>query len=186
MNAADEKNDTCPVSGQKLGSMGDPVVVQYEGREIRLCCAGCVRAFKANPARYLPRTGGKGIAPALGLLLAALALLGACSVSVDESGVPAGHVASAHSAETPPQAAELTPAPAQEATRTDDDYPLDTCVVTGAKLGSMGEPVVIQHEGREVRLCCSNCPKKFKSDPAKYLKKLDEATKAKRQNGAKP
>lgn len=47
--------DTCPVSGQKLGSMGAPIVVQHEGREIRLCCAGCVRAFKANPAKYLTK-----------------------------------------------------------------------------------------------------------------------------------
>ena len=58
-------------------------------------------------------------------------------------------------------------------------YPLDTCVVSGEKLGEMGAPVVIQHEGREVRFCCRSCVKKFKQDPAKYLKKIDEAAKAK-------
>lgn len=51
-------------------------------------------------------------------------------------------------------------------------YPLDTCVVSGEKLGSMGEPVVIQHEGTEVRFCCKSCIKKFKKDSAKYLAKL--------------
>lgn len=56
-------------------------------------------------------------------------------------------------------------------------YPLDVCVVTGEKLGEMGKPVVIQHEGREVRFCCAACPDKFRQDPAKYLKKLDEAEK---------
>lgn len=43
----------CPVSGQKLGSMGKPVVVEHEGRYLMLCCAGCVDAFKQDPERYL-------------------------------------------------------------------------------------------------------------------------------------
>jgi YHS domain-containing protein len=57
-------------------------------------------------------------------------------------------------------------------------YPLDTCVVSGEKLGEMGKPYVFTHEGREVKLCCKNCLKDFKKEPAKYLKKLDEAEKA--------
>jgi len=57
------------------------------------------------------------------------------------------------------------------------DYPLDVCVVLGEKLGSMGKPAVLMHEGREVRFCCPACIPKFKEDPAKYLKKLDEAEK---------
>jgi hypothetical protein len=59
-----------------------------------------------------------------------------------------------------------------------DGYPLSVCVVSGEELGSMGEPVVIQHEGREVRFCCKSCVEKFRKDPAKYLTKLDEAKKA--------
>jgi YHS domain-containing protein len=51
-------------------------------------------------------------------------------------------------------------------------YPLETCVVSGEKLGSMGEPFVITHEGTEVRFCCDSCLPKFKKDPAKYLAKL--------------
>ena len=52
-------------------------------------------------------------------------------------------------------------------------YPLDTCVVSGEKLGEMGDPYVFTHEGREVRLCCKQCLKKFNQDPEKYLKKLE-------------
>jgi YHS domain-containing protein len=59
-------------------------------------------------------------------------------------------------------------------------YPLKTCVVSGEKLGEMGEPYVYKHEGREVQLCCKSCLKDFKKDPAKYLKKLDEAEKPKK------
>jgi YHS domain-containing protein len=56
-------------------------------------------------------------------------------------------------------------------------YPLSTCVVSGEKLGEMGKPFVIQHDGREVQFCCASCQKDFKKDPAKYLKKLDDAAK---------
>ncbi len=61
-------------------------------------------------------------------------------------------------------------------------YPLTTCVVSGEKLGAMGDVVEYTHkeEGkpdRLVRFCCSSCTKKFKQDPAKYLAKLDAAEK---------
>ncbi len=57
-------------------------------------------------------------------------------------------------------------------------YPLDTCVVSGEKLGTMGKPIVHQQDGREVQFCCKSCLPKFAKDPAKYLKKLDEAAVA--------
>ena len=51
-------------------------------------------------------------------------------------------------------------------------YPLKTCVVSGEKLGSMGEPYVFVHEGQQLKLCCDGCLKDFKKEPAKYLAKL--------------
>lgn len=59
-----------------------------------------------------------------------------------------------------------------------DSYPLKTCVVSDEALGDMGDSVTIQYEGREIRFCCSSCEKPFRKDPAKYLKKLDEAAAA--------
>lgn len=56
-----------------------------------------------------------------------------------------------------------------------DTYPLDTCPVTGAKLGEMGKPYVHEYKGREIRFCCKGCVKKFEADPEKYLKQMDEA-----------
>lgn len=50
-----------------------------------------------------------------------------------------------------------------------DGYPLTTCAVSGEALGSMGDPVVVTHEGTEVRLCCAQCTPKFEADPAKYV-----------------
>lgn len=55
------------------------------------------------------------------------------------------------------------------------EYPLTTCVVSGEELGSMGDPVVVEHNGTEVKLCCDQCLDKFNSDPAKYAKKVTDA-----------
>lgn len=57
-------------------------------------------------------------------------------------------------------------------------YPLKTCIVSGEEFGGdMGDPIVINYKGREIKFCCSSCPKKFYKDPDKYLKKLDEMSK---------
>jgi YHS domain-containing protein len=74
------------------------------------------------------------------------------------------------------------PAPAEKA----KPYPLDTCVISGEKLDSMGKPHIIQYEGREVRFCCSNCEKDFRKNPAPALKKLDEAAKKQAQGEKEP
>ena len=51
-------------------------------------------------------------------------------------------------------------------------YPLKTCIVTDNDLDSMGGEKRLVHEGREVKFCCSPCVKKFKANPAKYLRKI--------------
>jgi hypothetical protein len=59
-------------------------------------------------------------------------------------------------------------------------YPLKVCLVSGEKLGGMGDPYVFVHEGQEIKLCCKGCLKDFKKEPAKYLKKIEEAEKNKK------
>lgn len=58
------------------------------------------------------------------------------------------------------------------------DYPLQTCVVSGEKLGEMGKPYIFTSQGTEVHLCCKDCQAKFDKNPAKYLAKIAEASKA--------
>lgn len=55
------------------------------------------------------------------------------------------------------------------------DYPLDTCVVGGKKLGSMGAPYLHMHEGQKVYFCCEGCKETFNEDPKKYLAKIEAA-----------
>lgn len=69
------------------------------------------------------------------------------------------------------------PAPAAQAKA---DYPLTTCVVSDEKLGGMGDAVeyIYKEAGkpdRLVKFCCKDCIADFEKEPAKYLKKLDEA-----------
>ena len=56
-----------------------------------------------------------------------------------------------------------------------DAYPLTTCVVSDEKLDEMGDPYVFKHDGKEVKLCCKKCLKKFDADPGKYMKKIADA-----------
>jgi YHS domain-containing protein len=118
---------TCLVTHEKLGSMGDPVVKVYNGREIKFCCNGCVSKFEKNQSAYFD--------------------------SLD-TAIASTQLAS---------------------------YPLQTCVVTGEKLGKMGPAVDYIYQNRLVRFCCNGCISTFEKDPAKYLKMIDDpktATKA--------
>jgi len=46
---------TGPVSGDKLGEMGEPYVFEYKGREIKLCCKGCLKDFQKSSAKYVKK-----------------------------------------------------------------------------------------------------------------------------------
>lgn len=43
----------CPVMDEPLGSMGAPIKVRVKGRDVFLCCKGCVKLLKKDPAKYL-------------------------------------------------------------------------------------------------------------------------------------
>ena len=45
-----------------------------------------------------------------------------------------------------------------------EPYPLSACFVSGEALGSNGEPVTKEHDGRELRFCCKMCVKDFEKD----------------------
>lgn len=45
--------DICVVAGEKLGSMGEPHVIKYEGKTVKFCCAACLKVFNKEPAKYM-------------------------------------------------------------------------------------------------------------------------------------
>lgn len=46
---------TCIVSGDKLGEMGKPVMLDYKGRQVGFCCKSCIGDFEKDPAKYLAK-----------------------------------------------------------------------------------------------------------------------------------
>src|SRR5690349_12069406 len=45
--------DTCPISHEKLGGMGEPVDMVVEGRLVRLCCGSCKKGVTKDPAAVI-------------------------------------------------------------------------------------------------------------------------------------
>jgi YHS domain-containing protein len=45
--------NVCPISGEKLGSMGDPKEIIYKNRLVRLCCNGCLKKFRKDPSKSI-------------------------------------------------------------------------------------------------------------------------------------
>lgn len=172
---------TCPVSGEKLGSRGEPVVKTYDGREVRFCCQGCVPKFEESKAEYW-----KKIDAAMVKQQKELYPLTTCVVSGEELGSRGEPVDKVYKNRLVrfccagcPAAFEKEPGKhlkkldAAVVEKQKEGYPLETCVVTGQKLGSMGDPLEYVAGNRLVRFCCQGCVKSFEKEPQKYLSKLD-------------
>ena len=78
---------TCPVSGQELGSMGDPIVKTIDGREVRFCCGGCPSKFEGDPEKY-----GKKMDTAIAKAQAESYPLSTCVVSGEKLGGDMGDI----------------------------------------------------------------------------------------------
>lgn len=178
--------DKCIVSGQKLGSMGDPVIYDYKGREIRFCCKGCVKKFEAEPTAWL-----KKIDVAMVKAQLPYYTVKECVVTGEKlggaMGKPVDYVynnrlvrfccsscVKTFDKSPAKYTAKLDKAVIAKQTKA---YPLDTCVVLGSKLGTMGKPVDYVTGNRLVRLCCKGCVKALEKEPAKYLGMIDKALK---------
>jgi YHS domain-containing protein len=67
-------------------------------------------------------------------------------------------------------AATTTKTPAKQTAET-NLIPQKTCPVMG---NPIDKTVFVDYKGHRVYFCCSMCPPKFKQDPEKYLKKLND------------
>ncbi len=45
-------NKICPVSGEKVGEMGEVITFEYNGKVYNMCCAMCAKDFKKDPEKY--------------------------------------------------------------------------------------------------------------------------------------
>jgi len=51
--------DVCSVSGEKLGSMGEPPVLIKDGQQVKFCCKHCIADFERDPDKYLKEIAAK-------------------------------------------------------------------------------------------------------------------------------
>lgn len=119
-----------------------------------------------------------------GLLASALALFIAGSVFAHDEHKKEGDKAGAQASAVKGKLVPITEKDAAWAAKARKEYPLDTCVASGDKLGSMGKSpeYIYRVEGKPDRLlvfCCNSCEDDFMKEPAKYLAQLDAAAKQK-------
>ncbi|MHC4107839.1 MAG: hypothetical protein ACYSTY_07130 [Planctomycetota bacterium] len=175
--------DTCPVSGEVLGGMGPPIVMMHEGREVRLCCKGCIRKFEADSEKYLQKIDEAIVKDQLPHYP-----LTTCPVSQEELGSMGepvnlvygnrlvrfcckGCVRKFKKAPTD-YLAKLDAAVIANQT---DGYPLSACPISGEPLDAMGGPVDLVFANRLVRFCCNGCVGTFYKAPSVHLAALDKA-----------
>jgi hypothetical protein len=122
------------------------------------------------------------------LVMSAVLLVGAPLFAQNSHGNPHGanKVATASSGKLIP----VTEKDASWAAKERKSYPLDVCVTSDEKLGSMGKSpeYIYRVDGKPDRLvvfCCEGCEEDFMKEPSKYLAKID-AAKAKGAPAKKP
>ena len=169
--------DSCIVTREKLRA--DAVNHVHNNRLVRLADAEAVTAFKADSKKHLDALDKAIIAaqrpgypmdncpvggplgsmgePINFIYMNRLVRLCCAGCETSLMNEPVKHMAKLDAAYADQQRAA---------------YPIDTCVVAGAKLGSMGEPIELVAGTRLVRFCCESCLPKFKASPAEFLDKL--------------
>lgn len=175
---------TCPITGKKLGTMGDPVVKLYDSREVRFCCPACPDKFEKDKTANLAKIDEKIVKdqgplyPLTTSLVTAKALpakpfefvygnrlvrLGAESEKAEFLKDPKKYLAALNQAVVERQGAH---------------YALKNCLVSNDELGGdMGKPVDFVVGGRLIRLCCKDCKKDVEADPVKFIALVDAARK---------
>lgn len=180
--------DTCPISGKKLGAMGDPIVKEYDGREVRFCCPACVEPFEKDKAKHFEAIDKKLIEQQMPYYPLDTCVVMGDSLKDDKGeDIAVNYVYKNRLVrlcckmcikdfnKDPQKFLEKLDAAVIEKQR--DHYPLETCVISGQKLGSMGEPVEHVYGNRLVRFCCKGCVAPFEKNPTEHIAKLDAAWK---------
>ncbi|MDF1841137.1 MAG: hypothetical protein P1U77_06845 [Rubripirellula sp.] len=138
---------TCPVMDEPLGSMGQPIKVTVGTKPVFLCCKGCIKKIKSDPAKYLAMVYGDGSSQAN-------------SGQVASSVVPAG------TEQVRPGVFKVTAA----------DAPFiaaqKICPVMEEPLDAMGGPHKVNAAGKAIYICCPGCAKRISAEPQKYLNML--------------
>ena len=175
--------DTCPISGSKLTSMGDPVVKMIDGREVRFCCGGCVGKFEEDKTAQFEKLDELMIAQQLPYYPITTCFM--TDEALDENGTPVDFIYKnrlfrfccndcknmfvKRPGRFIPDVDELIIKKQKRA------YPLETCVIAGGPLDGMGGADHFVVGNRLVKLCCASCRTTVLKDPLAVFAKIDAA-----------
>lgn len=175
---------TCPITGKKLGSMGEASRKVFDGREVRFCCAMCEPKFEKNLAASFTKLDAaiiKDQGPLYPLTTSVVSGkdLPAKPYDFVYENRLVRLVAEGEKAaflQDPKKflaALDVAAISAQDAS-----YPLTKCAVSDEDLGgAMGEAINIVVGGRLIKLCCADCKADVEKDPVKYILLIDQARK---------
>ena len=181
-------NKICPMSGEANGA--DSVTVEHRGKTITLCCKMCRGQWsKMTDAQRDAKLGaGKKKAASTSTPKSDPYPLGNCPVSGEALGAMGGAVIKSYDGREVrfccngcvgkfEKSRDLYFMKIDDLIIEDQEerYPLETCLVSGGKLGGMGDPVDVVIGNRLYRLCCEGCRKKLTANLATYRAKLDDA-----------
>ena len=177
--------DICPISGIKLGSMGDAAIEIIDGREIRFCCADCVPKFKTDKEAQFKKIDALMIEQQLPYYPTDTCVISGEKLDFHGSTVnfiygnrlfrTCCNNCKAEFLEDPAKyVPELDEAIVKKQKRT---YPISTCVIGKGPLSGMGGPDYFIVGSRLVQLCCAGCRDKVTKDPLAAFAIIDAAKK---------
>ena len=177
--------DTCIVTGDKLGSMGEPIVKKYDGREVRFCCEMCVSKFEAAKDSYFKKIDRKLVRSQMPYYPTSLCVVSGEPLTDESINVIYKNrlvrLCCDDCRDTFLKSPNKFLARLDRAVIAQQSklYPLDTCVVTDEAFTDEEKPIDKVYANRLVRLSCEGCVMAFEKNPALYVGKLDKAWKDK-------
>ncbi|MBI1317663.1 MAG: hypothetical protein GC168_01785 [Candidatus Hydrogenedens sp.] len=172
----------CAVSGEELGSMGDPVVKVENGREVKFCCSGCVGKYEKMTEQFSAELDKKIVALEEPLYPLATCVKSGKELTADAKVFVVGNrlvktcCGNCEKAVEEDPAAYIEKLNAAVVEAQSKDYPAGaTCPVSGKPIEGDGQPVVLA--GKLVKLCCGGCKGKALAEPAVMLSKVYGETK---------
>jgi YHS domain-containing protein len=178
---------TCPVMGGKIDKNQ---YADYQGKRVYFCCPDCKATFDEDPAKYVKKLEDAGVTlektpvpqttcPVLGNKIdkslyadyKGKRVYFCCAGCVDEfKKDPEKYIKKLEDAGV---TLEKTP------------VPQTACPVLDGKIN---KDLYADYKGKRVYFCRADCVDEFKKDPAKYVKKLEDAgvTLEKTPEAAKP
>ncbi len=165
--------ELCPISGNKLDSMGGEIIEVIDGREVRFCCAACPPKFKEDKTAEFKKLDALMIKQQIPFYPLKDCFISGEPLDINGSSVDFIYGNRLFRVCCNDCKAEFIENPMKYVPEVDEavikkqkkNYPLTTCVIGKGALDGMGGPDYMIVGNRLVQLCCAGCRPKVLKDP---------------------